>query len=88
VPAVEIMMATPTIRDILLDGRTTELYKAIKEGGYFGCQTFNQSLKEIYEKDFITLADALQAADNPDELKMELKGIVKGTRAGDFDFDL
>ncbi len=88
VPATEIMMATPTIRDMLLEGRTTELYKAIKEGGYFGCQTFNQSLKEIYEKDFITLADALQAADNPDELKMELKGIVKGTRAGDFDFDL
>jgi len=88
VPAIEIMMATPTIRDLLLEGRTTELYKAIKEGGYFGCQSFNQSLKEIYEKDFITLADALQAADNPDELKMELKGIVKGTRAGDFDFDL
>lgn len=88
VPAIEIMMATPSIREMLLEGRTTELYKAIKDGGYFGCQTFNQSLKETYEKDLISLADALAAADNPDELKMEIKGIVKGTRAGDFDFDL
>ncbi len=88
VPAIEIMVTTPTIRDILLEGRTTELYKAIKDGSYFGCQSFNQSLKVIYEKDLISLADALQAADNPDELKMELKGIVRGTRAGDFDFDL
>jgi len=86
VPAVEVMVATPTIKELLLEGRTTELYKSIKEGAYFGCRTFNQSLKELYEKDLITLKDALEAADEPEELKMELKGIIKGSQSGDFDF--
>ena len=87
VPAVELMMKSPTVRDILLEGRTNELYKVIKEGEYFGSQTFNQSLRKLYQTDAITLDDAMAAADNPDELKMELKGIVKGTRATDFDFN-
>ncbi len=88
VPAVEIMVATPTIKEFLLEGKTHELYKAIREGAYFGCRTFNQSLKDLYERDMITLKDALESADDPDELKMELKGIVKGTQMGDFDFKM
>ena len=87
VPAVELMMKSPTVRDLLLEGRTNELYNVIKEGAYFGSQTFNQSLRALYEKDWISLEDAMGAADNPDELKMELKGIVKGTRTTDFDFN-
>jgi twitching motility protein PilT len=87
VPAVEIMMATPTINELLLQGKTTELYRAIKDGGYFGCQTFNQSLKTLYQKDYISLTEALLAADNPEELKMELKGIMKSTHRGDFEFE-
>ena len=87
VPAVELMMRSPTVRDILLEGRTNELYKVIKEGEYFGSQTFNQALRKLYQNDWVTLEDAMAAADNPDELKMELKGIVKGTRTTDFDFN-
>jgi twitching motility protein PilT len=87
VPAVELMMKSPTIRDLLMDGKTTELYKAIKEGEYFGSQTFNQSLKKLYEREMITLEEAMLAADNPDELKLEIRGIMKGSRAADFDFD-
>jgi Tfp pilus assembly pilus retraction ATPase PilT len=71
------MCATPTTRELLLHGKTRELYKALKEGGYYGCMTFNQSLKSLLERDLITLEDALHAADNPDELKLELRGISK-----------
>jgi twitching motility protein PilT len=77
VPAVELMCATPTVRELLLNGKTRELYKALKEGGYYGCMTFNQSLKTLLERDLITLEDALNAADSPDELKLELRGISK-----------
>lgn len=77
VPAVEIMMATPTIRELIQQGKTRELYKATKEGRYFGCQTFNQSLKEFLDKDMITVEDAINNADSPEELKLELRGIVK-----------
>ncbi len=86
VPAVELMVATPTVRELLHEGKTKELYKALKEGSYFGTQTFNQSLKELYARDLITLEEALTAADNPDELKLDVRGIVKGTKPGDFDF--
>ena len=86
-PAVELMMRSPTVRDLLAEGKTTELYKAIKEGEYFGSTTFNQSLKRLYEAEKISLEDAMGAADNPDELKLEIRGILKGSRAADFDFD-
>ncbi|MCI0651060.1 MAG: type IV pilus twitching motility protein PilT [Planctomycetes bacterium] len=87
VPALEMMIASPTIRDLLQAGRTPELYTAIKEGDYFGCQTFNQSLKKLYQSDEIALEDAMAAADYPDELKLELKGIYKGAMAHDFHFE-
>ncbi len=87
VPAVELMMRSPTVRDLIAEGRTRELYNAIKEGEYFGSQTFNQSLRRLYEGEKISLEEAVLAADNPDELKMEIRGIIKGSRAADFDFD-
>ena len=78
-PAIELMAATPTSRELILQGKTRELYKALKEGGYYGCMTFNHSLKSLLERDLITLEDALHAADSPDELKLELRGITKET---------
>ena len=87
VPAVEIMVDSPTINELLCEGKTTELYNAIKDGGYYGCQTFNQALKHLYQEDQITLDDAMEAADFPDELKLELKGIYKGAMTSDFNFN-
>jgi twitching motility protein PilU len=71
------MSSTPTIQELLLHGKTRELYKAIKDGSYYGCSTYNQALKSLLERDLITLEDALSAADSPDELKLELRGISK-----------
>jgi len=86
IPAAEIMLATPTIKDMLYEGKTRELYDAIKEGNtYYGTQTFNQSLKYLYQNNLVSVEDALAFADRPDELKLELRGITKGD-ASDFDF--
>lgn len=87
VPAIETMIASPTVRDLLLQGRTPELYASIKEGEYFGSQTFNQSLKHLYQTDQISLEDAMTASDYPDELKLELKGVYKGAAVADFNFE-
>ena len=87
VPAIELMIESPTIRELLRKGQTQELYNAVKEGEYFGCQTFNQSLRKLYEQDLITLEHALAASDYPDELKLDLKGIFKGAVTADFNFD-
>jgi len=86
VPAIELMIQSPSIRDLLAEGKTRELYTAIREGDYFGCQTFNQSLRTLYQNDLITLEDALAFSDYPDELKLELKGIYKGNSVSDFSF--
>ncbi len=84
-PAVEIMLSTPTIKDLLFEGKTNELYAAISNDQHFGNQTFNESLKGLYQSGVISLEEALAAADNPDELKLEIRGISRGTRATDFD---
>ena len=78
------MLATPTIKELLFNGKTRELYGAIKDGSYYGNQTFNQSIKDLYTRDLITEEVALTAADKPDELKLELRGISKILKSSDF----
>jgi twitching motility protein PilT len=86
VPAIELMAATPTVRELLAEGKTRELSKAIYEGAeHYGTMTFNQSLIRLLRLGKIGLEDALSASDNPDELKLEMRGILKGARAGQFD---
>ncbi len=77
VPAVEVMSATPTTRELIQKGKTSELYKAISEGKYFGCMVFNQSLSDLINRDLITIEDAYAASDRPEELKLELRGITR-----------
>jgi twitching motility protein PilT len=86
VPAVELLMATPTVRELLAEGKTRELHRAIHEGAeHYGSMTFNQSLVRLLRLGKISLEDALSSSDNPDELKLEMRGILKGARAGQFD---
>jgi twitching motility protein PilT len=77
-PAVELLIATPTTRDLLQQGRTRQLPAALHDSGYYGAQTFSQSLKRLIDEGQITEEDALAAADNPEEMKLELKGITRG----------
>jgi len=78
VPAVELLMATPTTRELIQQGRTRQLPAALREGAYFGAQTFGQSLKHLMDEGLVAEEEALAAADNPEELKLELKGITRG----------
>jgi twitching motility protein PilT len=78
VPAVELMVNTPTVRELLEAGQTRLLPKALSDGEYYGTMTFNQSLKRLYESGTISLEEALSASDNPDELKMSMRGITQG----------
>ncbi len=80
VPAVELMINTPTVRDLLEQGQTRMLPKALAEGGYYGTMTFNQSLIRLFQAGNISLEDALAASDNPDDLKMQMRGITAGAQ--------
>ena len=85
VPATELMLRSPSIRDMLREGRTTDLSKCMAESEYFGCQTFNKSIMTLYRDDLLSLEDAMKLADDPEELKLQLRGIVKGSRASNLD---
>ena len=82
VPAVEMLINTPTVRELIEQGKTRMLPKALQEGSYYGTMTFNQSLIRLFQAGNISLEDALSASDNPDELKMQMRGIVQGGGAG------
>lgn len=78
VPAVELLMNTPTVREHLESGSTRMLPKALEEGSYYGTMTFNQSLIRLFQAGNISLEEALAASDNPDDLKMQMRGITQG----------
>src|SRR5262245_48263553 len=79
VPACEILLGTPTVKEMVLEGRTRELAAALEEGHeYYGSQSFNQSLAGLVRDHRIDVEDALAAADSPDELRLALRGITKG----------
>ncbi len=74
-PAVEILINTPTVRKLLEQNRLDKLSSAIETGGEDGMQTFNQALHALVRAGEITEEVALQYADNPETLRMNLRGI-------------
>jgi twitching motility protein PilT len=77
VPAVEVMVSTPLIRDCIMnEEKTGQVRDAIAAGtSQYGMQTFDQSLFYLYKKDQIALEEALRGASNPDEFKLRLSGV-------------
>lgn len=71
VPAVEVMVMTGRIRDFILDpAQTHNIETAIKEGDFYGMQTFDQSLLQLYEAGMVTLQEAVQVATSPHDFKL------------------
>jgi len=77
VPAAEIMRVTPYIRDCIENKEKTKLIReAISQGtSQYGMQTFDQSIYALYQKEKISLDEALRRASNPDEFKLKIQGI-------------
>lgn len=84
IPAVEILISTPTIKEYLLDPvKTLLIQSAIEEGyGQYGMQTFDQSIFRLYKDGLISYDDAIQAVSNPDEFKLRLVGIEATAERG------
>jgi twitching motility protein PilT len=73
IPAVEIMTASPTVKKLIEEGRTGELYSTIKEGSHYGMITLNQSLASLYLKGLVALEEAEAASPNKAELRQLIK---------------
>lgn len=75
VPAIEILINTPMVRKLLEEGKLDKIHSAIETGGEDGMQSFNQSVYKLIKAGLISEEDGLAKASNPDQLKMNLKGI-------------
>ncbi|MEK6732079.1 MAG: PilT/PilU family type 4a pilus ATPase [Candidatus Omnitrophota bacterium] len=75
VPAYEVLMPTPTIVDLIREGKVHEIEYYIKDGGMYGMQTFNQVLLDLYRQGKITKETAVNFAEKKDELIMGLKDL-------------
>ena len=75
IPAVEILINTPTVRKVLEKNRMEILPAAIETGGEDGMQTFNQSIYHLIKNGNISQEDGMLNASNPQALRMNLQGI-------------
>jgi twitching motility protein PilT len=77
--ALEIMINSPRMRKLILDGETTKIPAAIQASRNDGMQTFNQALVDLVNAGKVEEAEALRCSPKPDELRMNLKGVFSGT---------
>jgi twitching motility protein PilT len=76
IAALEVMINSPNIRDLIAEGKTTSIEKAIASSGdYYRMQSFNQALAKLALDRVITQEEALAASTNPGDLKLMLKGV-------------
>ena len=74
-PALEIMINTPTVKKLLEENRLDKLAAAIETGVEDGMQNFNQALYNLVKEKKVTEKEALAKATNPQALEMNFKGI-------------
>jgi twitching motility protein PilU len=73
VPAVEVLINTPLISDLIGKGEVHEIKEVMKRSRELGMQTFDQALFELYEAGKISYDDALRFADSMNEVRLMIK---------------
>ncbi|MBO4441215.1 type IV pilus twitching motility protein PilT [bacterium] len=78
VPAIEVLVATPLVKDIILDSSRFGELREVIEKGYlsYGMQTFDQSIFQLYKDGHISAKEALENASNPEDLKLRMEGVT------------
>ena len=71
--AIEIMLNSPLISDLIFKGQVHEIKEIMKRSRELGMQTFDQSLFDLYEGHLVTLEDALRNADSVNDLRLQIK---------------
>ncbi len=73
VPAVEVMLNTPLMADLIFKGNVHEMKELMAKSNEYGMQTFDQALFFLYEEGYITYEDALRNADSINDLRLRIK---------------
>jgi twitching motility protein PilT len=88
IPTIEIMINSPTVSKLIMDGDMHQIEKAIETDTYYGMQTFNQAFQKLVESGIITEETAMENSSNPEDLKLALRGIRRGSAQEVFQDDI
>ena len=83
VAAIEILLNSPLIADLLLKGETHQIKEIMSKSNELGMKTFDQALFDLYEDDLITYDDAIRNADSMNELRLRIKLEGKAAKGAD-----
>ena len=73
VAAIEILLNSPLIQDLIFKGEVHEIKDVMKRSREIGMQTFDQALFDLFEADMISYEDALRNADSLNDLRLKIK---------------
>jgi twitching motility protein PilU len=73
VAAMEIMLNTPLVADLIFKGKVGEIKEIMAKSTRLGMQTFDQSLFDLYEQSMISYEEAMRNADSKNELRLRVK---------------
>jgi len=73
IAAVEVMLNTPLVSDLIFKGDIAEIKEIMKRSRELGMQTFDQALFDLYENQSVTFEDALRNADSLNDLRLQIK---------------
>ena len=85
--AIEIMLNTPLIADLILKGEVHEIKALMHKSRELGMQTFDQALFDLYEAGKVSYEDALRNADSMNELRLKIKLESKHNQGEEEDLD-
>ena len=73
IAAVEVMLNTPLVADLIFKGEVGEIKELMKRSRELGMQTFDQALFDLYEQRHVSYEDALRNADSVNDLRLQIK---------------
>lgn len=82
VPAVEILLGTPTARKAIEQRDYTALEDVLDRGRITGMISFKNSIFELYKQGIVSLEDAMDCVDNPSEFDLLVRGMDRGAESG------
>jgi twitching motility protein PilT len=84
VVAVEVLVPTPGVRNLIREGKNHQIYSAMQTGGKYGMQTMDAALVDLLRRGQISREEAEKRSSNPEELKRLAGGTSVGASTGGY----
>ncbi|MGQ9487197.1 MAG: type IV pilus twitching motility protein PilT [Armatimonadota bacterium] len=80
VAAFELMVATPSVRNLIREGKTHQLYMDIQTGAEYGMQTLDSCLLNLVRKGLVDFEDAIAKSSNPRDFEQRAQRLMAGVQ--------